>query len=117
MASSKGRVSPPAMTPQARENQLTALAMDLAEQQLREGTASAQVISHFLKQGAAETELKKENLALRHELKQGTSCPGDSGTNRRHDFVRLFHRRSRCDLLGRRRINRQKVRLQERSVH
>lgn len=56
------------MTPQARENQLTALAMDLAEQQLREGTASAQVISHFLKQGAAETELKKENLALRNEL-------------------------------------------------
>ena len=68
MASSKGRVSPPAMTPQARENQLTALAMDLAEQQLREGTASAQVISYFLKQGAAETELKKENLALRNEL-------------------------------------------------
>ena len=68
MASSKGRVSPPAMTPQARENQLTALAMDLAEQQLREGTASAQVISHFLKQGAAETELKKENIALRNEL-------------------------------------------------
>ena len=68
MASSKGRVSPPAMTPQARENQLTAHAMDLAEQQLREGTASAQVISHFLKQGAAETELKKENLALRNEL-------------------------------------------------
>ena len=56
------------MPPQARENQLTALAMDLAEQQLREGTASAQVISHFLKQGAAETELKKENLALRNEL-------------------------------------------------
>ena len=68
MASSKGRVSPPAMTPQARENQLTALAMDLAEKQLREGTAFAQVISHFLKQGAAETELKKENLALRNEL-------------------------------------------------
>ena len=68
MASSKGLVSPPAMTPQARENQLTALAMDLAEKQLREGTASAQVISHFLKQGAAETELKKENLALRNEL-------------------------------------------------
>ena len=68
MASSKGRVSPPAMTPQARENQLTALAMDLAEQQLREGTASAQVISHFLKQGVVETELKKENLALRNEL-------------------------------------------------
>ena len=68
MASSKGRVSPPAMTPQARENQLTALAMDLAEKQLREGTASAQVISHFFLFFAAETELKKENLALRNEL-------------------------------------------------
>ena len=34
----------PALTPEARENQLIALAVDLAEKQLREGTASAQVI-------------------------------------------------------------------------
>ena len=58
----------PAVSLEARERQLVNLATELAEKQLAEGTASAQVISHFLKQGAAETELKKENLALRNEL-------------------------------------------------
>lgn len=68
MANSPQPRSRPANSPKARENQLTALAMDLAEKQLREGTASAQVISHFLKQSTEETELKQENLALRNEL-------------------------------------------------
>lgn len=36
----------PALTPEARENQLISLASDLAEKQLREGTASSQVITH-----------------------------------------------------------------------
>ena len=39
----------PALTPEARENQLIYLATDLAEKQLREGTASSQVITHYLK--------------------------------------------------------------------
>ena len=39
----------PALTPEARENQLIALAVNLAEKQLREGTASSQVITHYLK--------------------------------------------------------------------
>ena len=36
--------SRPALTPEARENQMIALAENLAEQQLRDGTASSQVI-------------------------------------------------------------------------
>ena len=36
----------PALTPEARENQMIALAVDLAEKQLLEGTASSQVITH-----------------------------------------------------------------------
>ena len=55
----------PATTPEGRENQLVALATDLAEKQLREGTASAQVISHFLKLGSTREELEQERL--RHE--------------------------------------------------
>ena len=55
----------PALTPEARENQMIALAVDLAEQQLRDGTASAQVITHFLKLGSTKAELEKEKL--RHE--------------------------------------------------
>lgn len=37
----------PALTPDARENQMISLAVDLAERQLEEGTASSQVITHF----------------------------------------------------------------------
>ena len=45
------RKSRKAMDPDAREQQMIALAVDLAEKQLREGTASSQVITHFLKLG------------------------------------------------------------------
>lgn len=47
------RRRPPAKTPEARENQLVSLAVDLAEQQLASGTASAQVITHYLKLATA----------------------------------------------------------------
>ena len=52
MAKTKANDSPkkmrPALTPEARENQLISLAVDLAEEQLRDKTASSQVITHFL---------------------------------------------------------------------
>lgn len=54
--------SRPALSPETRENQLIALAVDLAEKQLREGTASSQVISHFLKLGSTVANLEKERL-------------------------------------------------------
>jgi hypothetical protein len=53
----------PASTPTARENQLIAKAVDLAEKQLEEGTASAQVISHYLKMGSSREQLEQERLA------------------------------------------------------
>ena len=58
----------PALTPESRELQLIALAVDLAEQQLRDGTASSQVISHFLKLGSSRAELEREKLARVNEL-------------------------------------------------
>lgn len=58
----------PALTPESRELQLIALAVDLAEQQLRDGTASSQVISHFLKLGSSRAELEREKLASENEL-------------------------------------------------
>ena len=54
--------SRPGSTPEARENQLIAKAVDLAERQLDEGTASSQVITHFLKLGTTKAELEKEKL-------------------------------------------------------
>lgn len=50
----------PATTPEARENQLIALAVDLAEKQLIEGTASSQVITHYLKLGSTKEKLERE---------------------------------------------------------
>src|SRR4051812_25893020 len=51
-----------ATTPEGREQQLIADAVDLAQQQLREGTASAQVITHYLKLGSTREQLEQERL-------------------------------------------------------
>lgn len=59
---------PPATTPEARENQMIALAVDLAEKQLRAGTASAQVVSHFLKLGSSREQLEQERLGRENHL-------------------------------------------------
>ena len=58
----------PQSTPEGRENQLVSYAVDLAEQQLMDGTASAQVISHFLKQGSMREQLEQERLVQENEL-------------------------------------------------
>jgi hypothetical protein len=59
-----------ATTPEGRENQLVALAIDRAEQQLRDGTASAQVITHYLKLGSTRERLEQERLAAEVELQR-----------------------------------------------
>ena len=59
---------PPAKTPDGRDKQLIALATDLAEKQLREGTASAQVITHFLKLATETTRLERIKLERETEL-------------------------------------------------
>ena len=58
----------PALTPEARENQLISLAVDLAEKQLLEGTASSQVITHYLKLGSSKERIEKEIIEKQKEL-------------------------------------------------
>jgi len=67
-ASEPSRMMRPALSPEARENQLISLAVDLAEKQLREGTASSQVITHYLKLGSTKERLEKEILEKQKEL-------------------------------------------------
>ena len=62
------RKSPPAKTPEARENQMVALAVDLAEKQIRAGTATSQVITHFLKLGSTKERIEKEILERQKDL-------------------------------------------------
>lgn len=47
---------------------MIALAVDLAEKQLAEGTASSQVITHFLKLGSSKEKLEKDILEKQKEL-------------------------------------------------
>ena len=60
----------PAMSPEARENQLISLAVDCAERQMREGTASAAVIVHYLKLGTEEERLERDILKAENQLLQ-----------------------------------------------
>lgn len=68
--SSPGNQRPrrPAISPEARMSQLTGLAVDLAEQQLRDGTASSQVITHFLKYATKEKEIELQILERQRDL-------------------------------------------------
>src|SRR3954471_9483464 len=56
----------PARTPESREDELAALAYNLAEEQIREGTASSQVVTHFLKAGSRRERM--EQMRMEHEI-------------------------------------------------
>jgi hypothetical protein len=58
----------PATTPEGRENQLVSDATDLAEKQIQAGTASSQVITHFLKLGSTRERLEQQRLEHENEL-------------------------------------------------
>ena len=57
----------PATTPEGRESQMVALAMDVAEERMRNGTASAAEIVHFLKLGSSKERLDQEDK--KHDIK------------------------------------------------
>lgn len=59
---------PPGTTIDARERQLIAAAVDLAEKQIRDGTASATVITHYLKLGSSREILEQERIRHDNEL-------------------------------------------------
>lgn len=65
----------PAMNPEDREQQMIALADGLAEKQLRDGTASSQVMVHYLKMGTSMYQLElaqteKQNLLLEQKVEE-----------------------------------------------
>src|SRR5574344_643660 len=70
VASSSGssRKMRPALSPEARENQMISLAMDLAEKQLMDGTASSQLITEFVKRGSTKARIEQEILDKQKEL-------------------------------------------------
>lgn len=71
----------PALTPEARENQMIALATDLAEQQLRDGTASSQVITHYLKLATVRELREREKLEAEIKLANAKIASLESQSN------------------------------------
>src|SRR5690349_9614853 len=67
-----GRGRPPATTPEARERQLVSKSLDLVEKQIDRGTASSQVLTHFLKLGSSREHLEQELLTETIALKRAT---------------------------------------------
>lgn len=59
-----------ASTPEVREAQLINLAYNLAEEQLREGTASPSIVNHFLKLSTQREALELENLRSKAKLQE-----------------------------------------------
>jgi hypothetical protein len=53
-----------------REMELADAAYDLAEEQIRSGTASSQVLTHFLKAGSMRERLEQERMGHEIELMQ-----------------------------------------------
>lgn len=75
MAKGKPQASPsntkkfrPALSPEADEQQMISLAMDCARQQLTDGTASSQVITHFLKLATVKAQLEIEKIKAENKL-------------------------------------------------
>ena len=58
----------PALSPASQENYMVNLATDLAEKQLREGTASSTVVTHFLKLASTRDEIEKDLLVSKAKL-------------------------------------------------
>ncbi len=69
----------PAFTSEARENQMISYAVNLAEQQLRDGTASSQVITHYLKLGTQRAKLEQEILESQKALLEAKTRSIESG--------------------------------------
>lgn len=65
---SKKKAFRPALTPEARENQMISLAVDQAEKLLRDGKAPSQIIVHYLKLASSKERLEKEKLEQENEL-------------------------------------------------
>ena len=65
---SQSKTTPTATNSEAREKQLISLAMDVAEKQMRDGTATSQVITHFLKLGSETEKLQRDKLRNEVEL-------------------------------------------------
>lgn len=89
-ANSEYKLHRPALSPEARENQMIAYAVDLAERQLREGTASSQVITHYLKLGSSKERLEREKLEEENKLLRAKTESIEAAKNAEIDYKEVL---------------------------
>ena len=77
----RARRRPPARTPEVRESEMIALAVDVAEKKLRDGTASAPIITHYLKLATSRNRLEEAKLANENKLLEARSKDLESKAN------------------------------------
>ncbi|WP_299488741.1 hypothetical protein [uncultured Gordonia sp.] len=77
----KKRTRRPATTPEGRESQLIALAVDVVEQQMLDGTASSQVLTHFLKLGSIRESMERDKLLQEIAVLKAKVAQIDSAAN------------------------------------
>lgn len=80
----------PAKTPEGRQNQMVAAAMDLAEKQILEGTASAAVVVHFLKLGSADRKLEIKKLEAEVALAEAKAKSIESAGRTDEQYERVI---------------------------
>lgn len=85
----KYRSSPP-LTQEARVTQLISLAQDLAEQRLRDGTASAQEITYYLRLGSERDKLEREALEAKNQLLAAKTEAIKSAENREQLYAEVL---------------------------
>lgn len=90
----------PALTPESRENQMISLAVNLAERQLQEGTASSQVITHFLKLATSKANLEREKLERENELLRAKTEAIQSGKRMEELYANAIKAMSRYNGRG-----------------
>lgn len=82
---------PPATTPEQREAQMISLAFDRVEQRIKDGTASAQELVHYLKLGSITTELEREKLRYDTELRKAQVSAIESQQRSEELFKEAMH--------------------------
>lgn len=89
-SSNKNKALRPALTPESRENQLISLAVDRAEQQLKDGTASSQMICHFLKLGSEKEKLERQKLEEENKLLRAKTEALESQKKMEETYIKVI---------------------------
>lgn len=86
----KKRIATPPLNDEGLENKLVELAMSQAQEQLEQGTASSQIVTHFLRLGSIKASVELEKLALENKLLEEKIASEKSGQELQKMFAEVM---------------------------